>query len=478
MRRSSTVRHAILVWAIALAAALAVPAAASTSVVSQPETNKAEQIAAENRTATQPAADQAAIYQWTANRPAEDQVATGQPAKDPVVDQHVADLAADQPVEDQAVIAQSQIDQVAATATALTDLPGYAGVVVDYDAATVTISWKGQAPPELSALAVPEGVTLDVRQTPLSEADLRAASTRLLDGQRAAGTPAVVLTALPAENYAGLVVEVSRDSVAGSGRAAPGTESAAGLTQRLQRVAGVPVRIKLIDHQVESTAGTRSDDQTPWHAGGAIAGRDGTDYCSTGFAIVTAAGHNRIVTAAHCNTAVGALVRDGAGQRLGTVSNRALGLDAQLIAPIRDSTTSSAVFGGPWDASPTHPRYRFPVATVQRPAVGQNICSSGAVTGEHCATVRATDIAWTCGEQTCHGFRASRDDGGVVVGGGDSGGPMYTVINGEAHALGMVDGGSNQRTCGRTSLSTQCFSYVYGIPMVDILQHWNSTIRS
>ncbi|WP_369371866.1 hypothetical protein AB1046_00695 [Promicromonospora sp. Populi] len=477
MRRSSTVRHAILVWAIALAAALAVPAAASTSVVSQPETNKGEQIAAENRTATPSASDQAASYQWTANQPAKDQVAADQPAKDPVVDRRVADLAADERVEDQAVIAQSQIDQVAATATALTDLPGYAGVVVDYDAATVTVSWKGQAPPEISALTVPEGVTLDVRQTALSEADLRAASTRLLDGQRAASTPAVVLTALPAENYAGLVVEVSRDSVVASG-GAPGAESAVSLTQRLQRVAGVPVRIKLIDHQVESTAGTRFDDQTPWHAGGAIAGRDGTDYCSTGFAVVTGAGYDRIVTAAHCNQTVGSIVRDGAGQRLGTVSNRALGLDAQLIEPVRDSTTSSAVFGGPWDASPTHPRYRFPVATVQRPAVGQEICSSGAVTGEHCATVRATDIAWTCGEQTCHGFRASRDDGGVVVGGGDSGGPMYTVINGVAHALGMVDGGSDQRPCGRTSLPTQCFTYVYGIPMVDILNQWSATIRS
>lgn len=359
------------------------------------------------------------------------------------------------------------VDRTAASATALAEVPGYAGVAVDYDAATVTVSWKGEPPPQVGLLRRQAPVTVDVRRAVFSEAELRAASTRLLDSQRAAHGPDAVLAALPAPDYAGLVVEVGSDSTV-AGRP--------GLAEHLGRTAGVPVRVTLIDDGVESTAGSRRDDQAPWHAGGAIATKDGTDYCSTGFSVVTREGHHRIVTAAHCNKRVGDVVRDGAGERLGTVTHRAPGLDAQLIDPVGSPETAAAVFGGPWDAAPGHKSFRFPVTKVQRPAVGQNICSSGAVTGEHCATIRATDIAWTCGSKTCHGFRASRDDGGVTVGGGDSGGPMYIVIGGEAYARGMIDGGSNRRSCGRTSLPTQCFTYVYGIPMVDILDHWNARI--
>jgi hypothetical protein len=412
MRRDSTFRRGILVGVMALTTALAAPAAAGTSDVRQTETNRADQSPAKIRTA---------------------------------------------------------VDRAAGSATSLAEVPGYAGVAVDYDAASVVVSWKGQAPAAVSELTerAPDGVSVDVRQTVLSEADLRAASTRLLDSQRALHGPDAVLAVLPAADYAGLVVEVSDDSAAARMPA---------LAERLQQVAGVPVRLSMIDDQVESTASSRHDDEAPWHAGGAIATKDGTDYCSTGFSVITGAGHRRIVSAAHCDERVGDVVRDGAGDRLGTVTHRATSLDAELIDPIGRPETTAATFGGPWDATHANKRYTFPVAGVQRPAVGQTICSSGAVTGEHCATIRATDIAWSCGDKTCHGFRASRDDGGVVVGGGDSGGPMYAVIDGKAYARGMIDGGSNRRTCGRTSVSTQCFSYVYGIPMVDILDHWNARI--
>ncbi|GAB2499401.1 hypothetical protein GCM10027063_43720 [Promicromonospora xylanilytica] len=364
---------------------------------------------------------------------------------------------------------QAAVDRAAGAATALSEVPGYAGVSVDYESATVTVSWKGAAPAAVGALAerVSDDVLVEVRRTALSGADLHAASTRLLDAQRAAPAPVSVLTVLPAEDYTGLVVEVS------GGPGAPGADA---LDRRLERLAGVPVQVRTIHHQVESTAGDRRDDAAPWHAGGAIATKDGTDYCTTGFSIVTGAGDHRIVTAAHCNKRVGDVVRNGAGQRLGTVTDRAPEVDAQLIDPVGGPETAGAVLGGPWNATSTHERHLFPVASVQRPAVGQEICSSGAVTGEHCATIRATEIAWTCGQETCHGFRASRDDDGVVVGGGDSGGPMYTVIDGKAHARGMIDGGSNRRSCESTSVSTQCFSYVYGIPMVDILDRWNARI--
>jgi hypothetical protein len=412
MRRNSTFGRGILVGIMALATALAAPAAAGTNDVRQAETNRAEQ----------------------------------NPAK-----------------------IQTAVDRAAGSATRLAEVPGYAGVAVDYDTASVVVSWKGEAPAAVSALTeqVPDGVTVDVRQTALSEADLRAASTRLLDSQRALHGPDAVLAALPAPDYAGLVVEVSHDSTAARTPA---------LAERLAHIAGVPVRLTMIDDQVESTASSRHDDTAPWQAGGAIATKDGTDYCSTGFSVVTGAGNRRIISAAHCDERVGDVVRDGAGERLGTVTHRAPSLDAELIDPIGRPETTAATFGGPWDATRANKRYTFPVAGVQRPVVGQTICSSGAVTGEHCATIRATDIAWSCGDETCHGFRASRDDGGVVVGGGDSGGPMYAVINGKAYARGMIDGGSNRRTCGRTSVSTQCFSYVYGIPIVDILDHWNARI--
>ncbi|MFI8527658.1 hypothetical protein ACIGB8_24575 [Promicromonospora sukumoe] len=379
---------------------------------------------------------------------------------------------ADQAQTDQAqtrAAVEAAVDHTAHAATALSGAPGYAGVAVDYDAARVTVSWKGKTPAAVNELAATaEGVTVDVERAALSEADLRAASTRLLDSQRAAHGPGAVVAAYATDGHTGLVAEVGRDSAAAR---------SAGLDQALAEAAGVPVTVELVDDGVMSTAVSRRNDGSPWHAGGAIASKDGTDYCTTGFSIITAAGDRRIVTAAHCNEGVGSVVRDGAGQRMGVVSSRAVGLDAELIKP--DGTTARSVYGGPWNASRSDARYRFPIGGVQQPAVGQNICSSGAVTGEHCgAKVRAIDVAWTCGKRTCHGFRASREDGGVVVGGGDSGGPMYVVIDGKAYARGMIDGGSNRRSCGSTSVSTQCFSYVYGISMVDILSHWDARIDS
>lgn len=366
---------------------------------------------------------------------------------------------------------ESAVDHTAHAATALAGAPGYAGVAVDYDAARVTVSWKGDAPASVGDLAArADGVTVDVAPAALSEADLHTASTRLLDGQRAAHGPDAVVAAMPAGDYAGLVVEVSRDSAAAR---------AAGLAENLTAAAGVPVQVELVDDGVQPTAVSRRNDAAPWSAGGAMATSSGSDYCTTGFSIVTAAGNHKIVSAAHCNAGIGSLVRDGEGQQLGKVTNRALEIDAELIDPVGEPETSGSVFGGPWNASSVNARYKFPVVGVQQPAVGQNICSSGAVTGEHCgAKVRAVDVAWSCGKKTCHGFRASRDDGGVVVGGGDSGGPMYAVIDGKAYARGMIDGGSNRRSCGSTSVTTQCFSYVYGIPMVDILAKWDARIDS
>ena len=442
MTRNSTVRRVIALGAMALGAALAVPAAASGSIG--------------------PAGAAAA--------------GTASPA---VVEAAVTGL--DEPAGTAGHATNHAVDQVAGSATELARVPGYAGVAVDYPTATVTLSWKGTAPTAALRLqeAAPRGVTVVVRRATFSDAELRAASTRLLDGVRAEHGPDVVLAAYPAPDHSGLVAEVA---------AASAVAARHDLARYLERTAGVPVRTTPARDEVgpgtgpeaapgvESTAGDRRDDRAPWHGGGAIATADGNDYCTTGFAIVTATGDHRLVTAAHCNARVGDVVRDGAGQRLGTVAARAPHLDAQLIDPVGSPQTAASVFGGPWDAGRDNPRFRFPVVGVQAPAVGQHICSSGAVTGEHCATIRATNLAWTCGDETCHGFRASRDDGGVVVGGGDSGGPMYVVIDGKAYARGMIDGGSNRRSCGSTSLPTQCFSYVYGIPMVDILEHWDARL--
>lgn len=338
-------------------------------------------------------------------------------------------------------------------------------LVVGAAALAVALSVPGAA--GTLGTQLPGSGTVQVEQTTLSDADLRAAGTRLLDSQRALSGSEVVLAALPTEDRTGLVAEVSRE--------APAARTT-GLAESLERAAGVPVRVELVDDDMRPTAVSRRDDGAPWHAGGAIAEKDGTDYCTTGFSLVTGSGHRRIVSAAHCDKGVGSVVRDGAGQHLGEVTDVERSLDAELIDPVGDPETAGTVYGGPWNASPGHPRYEFPVAGVQRPVVGQTVCSSGAVTGEHCATVRATDVVWSCGDKTCIGFRASRDDREVVVGGGDSGGPMYTVRGGQAYAVGMIDGGSSSRSCGSTSLSTQCFSYVYGVPMMDILDHWDARI--
>lgn len=219
--------------------------------------------------------------------------------------------------------------------------------------------------------------------------------------------------------------------------------------------------------------------------GGAIANASGEDYCSIGFAVIRN-GEGRLLSARHCFYAngVGSVVRDGVGDRIGVVSNASANGDTVLIDPDASPATIGKVFGGPWNAGTSHAQYQFYLNGGANPAENQDICTSGAVSGQHC-NVRADNTGKTfdCALQlggSCVGFEARNNDTtGVAAAGGDSGGPVYEKLsNGRVGARGIISNTTaSPITCGSTSEPTSCYRWTNAVNISWVLNHWNAVIE-
>jgi hypothetical protein len=147
--------------------------------------------------------------------------------------------------------------------------------------------------------------------------------------------------------------------------------------------------------------------------------------------MLVAVGYGRILSAAHCDPTGNMAIEDGAHAAFspgGADVDVANGYDSLLIDP--NNGTIGEVYGGPWDAtSASHPnRYDLHVGGDANASVGEGLCIGGANTGEHCnAYVIRADFSFECnrGLYMCPGFRAASDNGHLIGGAGDSGGPVY-----------------------------------------------------
>lgn len=359
-------------------------------------------------------------------------------------------------------VAPAVVDEAAGLFTIHELDAGYAKVAVDYERQRVDVLWKGDVPREIVEAAddaAELGVEVGISDAPYSEQDIADAAARIFQS-----SPETVSVVLPNDDRTGLIVELAPN--------AKTVESDAKAADAYERLGGVPTVVRTGGEK--PVLASRQNMGAPFKGGGAMANANGNDYCSTAFAVLLPGGAGRLLSAFHCNNAVGDTIRDGVGQVIGPVSNRYNVLDSELIDPNASPATTGQVFSGPWTSSTLKN-----VGGATAPAVNQTVCTSGARSGEHCnLTVSATGVTWGCVGATCTGFISRAADLSAVIAGGDSGGPVYAYrSDGRVGARGVMSAGQYERPCGPTAEPAVCQAYAYSVSIVRILDHWNATIE-
>lgn len=128
---------------------------------------------------------------------------------------------------------QPTLDEVAETLSRHAVEPGYGKVVVDYDASTVRLYWKGALPADLAQVdrSTIKGVRVEVIAVEFSEAELVAAgrqATSLLEASKID-----VAATMPNEPMSGIVIEI--------------VGSWSGSVDDVERQVGVPITVRVVD---------------------------------------------------------------------------------------------------------------------------------------------------------------------------------------------------------------------------------------
>jgi hypothetical protein len=231
---------------------------------------------------------------------------------------------------------------------------------------------------------------------------------------------------------------------------------------------------------------SRASDTTPWNGGDFIS--DGTWDCTSGIPVHNAANQKFLLTASHCFAASAAITNKsvsipvGAGTSMGSIysrDNTAGGLDAEILST---SSSNLSWVGG----TVTSTRATFAGAG---PVVsGSHVCVSGAFEGEFCgATVQNVDGPITlCLNDPCTITRPishvsdAYKAGSLIVGSGDSGGPVYQYFGSTIKANGTItaQGGSQNCTNWFAQLpGRHCSAHVYFTQIANELALWGLIVN-
>lgn len=245
-------------------------------------------------------------------------------------------------------------------------------------------------------------------------------------------------------------VEVGIDPATGTVAVTIGGTDPDGLADDLEERHGDQVTVTVDDGAVAQAAGSRLNDRQP-HYGGARVRQVNRPNCSAGFAVDLPGGPRIMTTAAHCVTGAGVTMVNGQGSRFGAIRHRSYpsGDVASIHEPLnQDRVYHRFVWTG-------HESNRIISSKRSQPFASMAVCLSGATTVNlNCGRTVARNVTgcWPDGNCTPGLYRVERDDGGIIVRGGDSGGPAIgRTAPGEANARGQVVGGQsclqNPRRC-------------------------------
>jgi len=145
--------------------------------------------------------------------------------------------------------------------------------------------------------------------------------------------------------------------------------------------------------------------------------------CSTGFGLVQGSSA-WMSAAAHCFTRATATVYNGQGYLMGSVGSRIPSIDTELLN-LSDPRVGGYVYDGAWNDA----GYRKPVVGRAANFPGEPVCIDGAFTGVRCNAVIEDDnyTGRVNGVTIYNAIVARSTDGSQIVGGQDSGGPVFTV---------------------------------------------------
>jgi hypothetical protein len=361
--------------------------------------------------------------------------------------------------------------------------PGFGKVRLDFANRQVHLYWKGEPPQDVVDIAgtQPNGVELVLADAPYAQAEMIDSAYRLLDeGRTKDGLP--VQAAWPTENLSGLIAMVKPSDLRAERAMRSSSTRRTKLERELRTVAHMPVRI-IEGARIVGTS--RGNDSPPWQGGGLIYFDDDRGPCTTGFAVITGSGSGRLLSAGHCDNDGNRAVYDGTGNQViapgGTsVDVRHVGIDSMIIDPSASPATIGKVFGGAYDQAVGTPRYQYHVGGSGSPQDNDEVCVSGANSGEHCSR-RISDpvVAYRCPgnpDVNCTGFRFGSNTGITTVA-GDSGGPIYVErADGRVGARGLVSAGflSDAGDCPSVAdgPAYNCLKWAIGVSITDVLAYW------
>ncbi|MFC5186922.1 chymotrypsin family serine protease [Actinomadura harenae] len=314
---------------------------------------------------------------------------------------------------------------------------GFAGIVLQPK--SVELWWKGKLPVAVSkAVGQARGIAaVEVKPARYSQAELKAAASGLMADMKKD-------PAYPISRVAG--------SLKGDGLVLTTNGKGKGLAARPKTLAGVPV--SYVEGGIASPAG-RWDDQPSFKGGGAILNDDikgnVKSFCTAGWGVSDGSGHSYLLTAGHCGRVGGgwhngAWTTDWTGLWIGRAVRENVGHDLLLI----DADSA----GRMWDGSKAGTFIKG-VSGWDWAYANEWVCQSGAASGAICGIQNTSDFAFVGWfGPDAYGNKewytdlvvARRADGGLPAQHGDSGGPIFSLTNGdrEVIAKGTLTGLDNK----------------------------------
>ncbi|MCZ4120357.1 S1 family peptidase [Streptomyces sp. H39-S7] len=359
-------------------------------------------------------------------------------------------------------------------------VPGFAGIVLDVEHATLVVHWKGTVPARITRVLAeaPRGVEAQLSAATYSKDELSRARDTLFAGETARNATSLaahdwsVHTVSVLPDGSGLQAQYDTGAQRRPSSASSGAPSRSVLEASLRAATGVPVALTA---GAAPQATNRFNDSSPWYGGGRLTNPNGTG-CTAGFGATSSAGH-LLITAGHCGTT--GQYSDGANETIGPVQAAKGSLDTTIIR-VTNGISSWRYFDGPWNTQAS--KYIDGSATNW---TGDYVCGSGSQTGIRCNLKITNDDTSTVQDGirispvvlTERSFAAD-----IAVGKGDSGGPVVASTDGQygenMTARGIIIGGKNEVACpaGGTSGPTTCFSSMVYVPIRPILNYFGLTL--
>jgi hypothetical protein len=242
----------------------------------------------------------------------------------------------------------------------------------------------------------------------------------------------------------------------------------------------------------QTTVGTSSAFDSSPFAGADFIG-SGRAFCTSGFG-VSITGSRHVVTAGHCGvdpwnnyTSLDGQTPYGSGHTLGTSYSDTWNTPADLDQMLLPATGTPQM----WVGNSYKADHTAVVKASLNPPVGAQVCPNGAFEGTACyGTVQSSPYngcttiqEGTATVKTCHVFEAKQPSGQVIVGEGDSGGPVVIpTYTGQTitsvKVAGVITGEhTEKKTCPQFAWRGKvCSDTVIWTGSNAILNYYNATL--